>query len=264
MSHLEAKGVAVQRGGRAILSGVSWRLGSGELHAVVGPNGSGKSTLLRAMSGIWPLSAGSVLLDGQPLEKLSRREISRRIAFVPQETGMEFAFTVQEIVAMGRHPHRGRFTRATADDRRAVQTALERCDIASLGERLVNTLSGGERQRVLIARSLAVEPEFILLDEPTASLDVEHTLEILDLCGVLAKAGQCVVLATHDLNAVARYAASVALVNRGRLVESGARDRVLTPERLQEVFGIRAEVLATSDGQPAYVFHKRERLLVRD
>jgi iron complex transport system ATP-binding protein len=264
MSTLEAKGVAVQRDGRQILSGVSWRLSSGELQAVVGPNGSGKSTLLRAMCGIWPVSEGAVLLDGQPLGKLPRREISRRISFVPQETGMYFAFTVQEIVAMGRHPHRGRFARETAVDQQAVRTALERCDIAQLSGRLVNTLSGGERQRVLIARSLAVEPEFILLDEPTASLDVEHTLEILDLCRALAKAGQCVVLATHDLNAVARYAASVALVNGGRLVDSGDRERVLSPERLQQVFGIRAEVLSTSDGQPAYVFHRRERLLIRD
>jgi iron complex transport system ATP-binding protein len=177
---------------------------------------------------------------------------------------MDFAFTVQEIVGMGRHPHRGRFARETPGDQRAVQMALERCDIAHLSQRLVNTLSGGERQRVLIARSLAVEPEFILLDEPTANLDVEHTLEILELCRALAQAGQCVALATHDLNAVARYAGSVALMNGGRLVDSGGRDRVLTPERLQQVFGIRAEVLCTSDGQPAYVFHRQERLPASD
>jgi iron complex transport system ATP-binding protein len=256
MSSLEAKGIAVQREGRRILNDVSWQLAPGQLQAVVGPNGSGKSTLLRAMSGLWPVSEGSILLDGQPLGRLARRAISRRISFVPQETRMDFAFTVQEIVAMGRHPHRGRFARETANDHQAVDTALERCDITHLSERLVNTLSGGERQRVLIARSLAVEPEFILLDEPTASLDVEHTLEILDLCRALAEAGHCVVLATHDLNAVARYAANVALVNGGKLVDSGGRDHVLTPERLQQVFGIRAEVLSTSDGQPAYVFHR--------
>ncbi|HEY1951119.1 MAG TPA: ABC transporter ATP-binding protein, partial [Bryobacteraceae bacterium] len=138
MSTLEARGVAVQRDARQILSGVSWRLSSGELQAVVGPNGSGKSTLLRAMCGIWPVSEGSVLLDGHPLGKLPRREISRRISFVPQETGMYFAFTVQEIVAMGRHPHRGRFARETAVDQLAVRTALERCDIAQLSGRLVN------------------------------------------------------------------------------------------------------------------------------
>jgi iron complex transport system ATP-binding protein len=175
---------------------------------------------------------------------------------------MDFAFTVQEIVAMGRYPHRGRFARETAADREAIEAALERCDVGHLSERLVNTLSGGERQRVLIARSLAVEPEFILLDEPTASLDVEHALEVLDLCRALAEAGKCVALATHDLNAVTRYAAHVALVNGGRVVDCGDRDRVLNPERLQEVFGIRAERLSASDGQPVYVFHRQGRLKI--
>ena len=264
MSYLEARDVAVQRGGFQILKSVSWKLASGELQAVVGPNGSGKSTLLRAMSGIWPISEGSVTVDGQPLGRLPRRDLSRRIAFVPQETRMDFAFTVQETVAMGRYPHRGRFARETASDTRAVRQALERCDIAQLSDRLVNTLSGGERQRVLIARSLAVEPEFILLDEPTASLDVEHTLEILDLCRALAKAGQSIALATHDLNAVARYATSVALVNGGRMVDCGDRDRVLSPDRLQQVFGIRAELLSTKDGQPVYVFHRNEGTDIRD
>lgn len=263
MSTLEARDVGLQRGGRQILTGVSWRLASGELQALVGPNGSGKSTLLRALSGIWHISEGSVLIDGKPLAGIPRREMARRIAFVPQETRMDFAFTVQEIVAMGRHPHRGRFARATPADQQAVRRALQRCDVAHLSERLVNTLSGGERQRVLIARSLALEPEFILLDEPTASLDVEHTLEILDLCRDLAKAGQCIALATHDLNAVARYATSVALVNNGSVVDCGERDRVLSPERLLSVFGIRAERLSTQDGQPVFVFHRNEREVIR-
>ncbi|MGH9783687.1 MAG: ABC transporter ATP-binding protein [Terriglobia bacterium] len=240
------------------MDGVSLRLIPGELHAIVGPNGSGKSTLLRALAGIWPTAKGSVLLDGRMISGIPRREIARRITYVPQETRMDFAFTVEEIVAMGRHPHRGRFAQETAVDRQAIQTALERCDAVYLRKRTVNTLSGGERQRVLIARSLAVEPEFILLDEPTASLDVEHGLEILDLCQTLSRSGQAVALASHDLNAVARYATGVAMLDSGRLAACGARDQVLTPQTVQEAFGVCAEVLWAGDGQPVYVFHRRK------
>lgn len=258
MSVLEARSITVVRGGQRILDAASLRLERGEFQAVVGPNGSGKSTLLRGLAGIWPVEQGSVLLDGRPIGAFSRRDLARRIAFVPQDTRMEFAFTVEEIVAMGRHPHRGRFAGETDVDRRAVQTALKRCDVVALRDRLVNTLSGGERQRVLIARSLAVEPEFILLDEPTASLDVHHALDILDLCKRLTETGHAIAFATHDLNAVARYSSSVTLVDSGHIAHCGARDEVLTPQTLQQVFGVRPELLATCDGQPIYVFHRKE------
>lgn len=233
-------------------------MSSGEFQAIVGPNGSGKSTLLRCLAGIWPVQSGSVLLDGHPLDKRSRKEIARRVAFVPQDIRMDWPFTVEEIVAMGRHPHRGRFERETDSDRRAIRLALERCDVISLRDRLVNTLSGGERQRVLIARSLAVEPEFVLLDEPTASLDVQHAIEILDLCRDLTLSGHAVAFATHNLNAVARYASSVALVNEGHIACNGPRHEVLTPAVLQQVFGVQPELLSTSVGDPVYVFHRKE------
>jgi len=171
---------------------------------------------------------------------------------------MDFAFTVEEMVAMGRHPRRGRFERATSDDRRAIENAMARCDVAHLRHRFVTTLSGGERQRVAIARSLAVEPEIVLLDEPTASLDIQHSLEVLDLCRALAQAGKSIVLATHDLNAVARYTAQVALIESGRIAYAGDRDGVLTSKTLERVFGVGAELLASAGGHPVYVFHPRE------
>jgi iron complex transport system ATP-binding protein len=258
MSGLEARSIGVARGGRQILQAASLRLERGQLQAIVGPNGSGKSTLLRALAGIWPVSEGSVLLDGRPLSQFPRRDLACRITFVPQDTRLEFAFTVEEIVAMGRHPHRGRFARETEEDRRAVRNALQRCDVDGLRDRLVNTLSGGERQRVLIARSLAVEPEFILLDEPTASLDVQHALDILELCKGLAASGHAVAFATHDLNAAARYASKVALVDSGRIARYGDRDEVLAPRFVQQVFGVRPELLASGDGHPIYVFHRKE------
>lgn len=257
MSVLEAREASVSRGQRLILREASVSLAAGELVALVGPNGSGKSTLLRALAGLWPTSPReAVALDGQPLADIDRREIARRIAFVSQDSTIEFAFTVEEIVRMGRYPHRGRFTRESGTDREAVRLAIARCDIEHLAARAANTLSGGERQRVLIARSLAVEPEFILLDEPTASLDVEHSLEVLDLCRTLAASGHVVVLATHDLNAVARYASKIVLIHEGQIVSIGSRDEVLSQPALERVFHVRADAVTDGDGQPVYVFHR--------
>ena len=258
MSTLEARQISVHRGGRGILHEATLSLVPGELRAVVGPNGGGKSTLLRALAGIWPVAGGEVRLDGRPITQWPRKEVARRIAYVPQEQRIDFAFTVEQIVGMGRYPHRARFSRETKQDRAAIELSLQRCDIVHLRHRAVNTLSGGEYQRVLIARSLAVEPKFILLDEPTANLDVEHSLEILELCRTLARGGQAVMLATHDLNAVARYASGVVLMQAGRLMNCGANDeQILSPHNLEKVFGIRAELLSTTDGQPVYVFHRR-------
>jgi cobalamin transport system ATP-binding protein len=257
MSVLEAREASVSRGQRLILKQASISLGAGELVALVGPNGSGKSTLLRALAGLWPTSPrDAVLLDGRTIAAIDRREIARRIAFVSQDSTINFAFTVEEIVRMGRYPHRGRFTREGGADREAVRLAIARCDVGHLAARAANTLSGGERQRVLVARSLAVEPEFILLDEPTASLDVEHSLEVLDLCRTLAGAGHVVVLATHDLNAVARYASKVVLIHDGQIVSMGSRDEVLSQTSLEQVFHVRADAVTDGHGQPVYVFHR--------
>ena len=253
---LEARDISVERGGRRILKDASLLVGAGRFTALIGPNGSGKSTLLKALAGLWQVASGSVLFDGQPLQNLARREIAKRIAFVPQDTRIDFAFTVEEIVGMGRYPHRGRFAPESAADRSAIAAALERCDVADLKSRAANTLSGGERQRVLIARSLAAEPEIVLLDEPTASLDIEHVIKILDLCAELASDGHAVAVAIHDLNAVARYADVIALVDRGTVVKVGPTDEVLNPSAFQQVFGVRAEALNGPDGSTQYVFHR--------
>jgi iron complex transport system ATP-binding protein len=258
MSWLEARGAAVARGGRRILDRVNLRVEPGVVMAIAGPNGSGKSTLLRALAGIWPVSEGSVALDGEPLDTLKRRAIAQRIAFVAQDSRLDFAFSVAEIVAMGRYPHRGRFEHATPSDRQSVEEAMEWCGVTELRRRTVNTLSGGERQRVVIARSLAVQPDFILLDEPTSNLDVEHAIRILDLCVALSRAGKAVVLATHDLNAVVRYASQAVLIESGRVVFSGPRSEIVTTRTLEEVFQVRAELLASADGSPVYVFHRKD------
>jgi cobalamin transport system ATP-binding protein len=258
MSVLEAREITVARGGRRILERADLRAESGAMVAIAGPNGSGKSTLLRALAGIWPVSEGSVALDGVPLSGMSRREVARRVAFVAQDTRLDFAFTVTETVEMGRYPHHGRFASAGAADRIAVDEAISYCDIGHLRDRSVNTLSGGERQRVAIARSLAVQPDFILLDEPTANLDLEHALGVLDLCVNLARAGKAIVIATHDLNAAMRHASHAVLIDSGKIAGAGALGRLLEAGRLEEVFRVRAEILSSADGSPVYVFHRKD------
>jgi iron complex transport system ATP-binding protein len=256
-SGLVAENISLRRGARMILDGISLQVVPGEFLSIVGPNGSGKSSLLRALAGIWGLAEGAVRIGGKKLEEFHRRELAQRVAFVAQDTRMDFAFTVEEVVAMGRHPRRGRFERASSDDRRAIDAAIASCDIGHLRGRFVTNLSGGERQRVVIARSLAVEPEIILLDEPTASLDIQHGLEILDLCRNLALAGKSIVLATHDLNAVARYAKQVVLLESGRIAYSGDASGVLSANVLDRVFGVSAERLESASGHPVYVFERR-------
>lgn len=252
---LSGTDLTVVRGRRRILDAATLTLAPGAITAVVGPNGSGKSTLLRALAGIWPPLGGTVTLDGRPLAGMSRQEIATRVSFLPQDTQCDFAFTVEEMVAMGRHPHRGRFAAEGTHDRAAIDEAMARCDLDHLRTRTIDRLSGGERQRVAIARCVATEPAVLLLDEPTAHLDVEHTLAILTLCRTLASTGTAIAVAMHDLGTVLRFASHAALLHGGRMVASGRPGDVLTPGRCRQVFGVDIEVLATADGRPALVCH---------
>ena len=254
---LEARGVAVDRNGRRILAEATAAIAPQTFTAIVGPNGSGKSTLLRAMAGLWPVAAGSVTLDGEPIAAMPRRAIARRLAFMPQDSRCDFAFTVEEVVAMGRHPHRGRFEPERDADRRAIAAAIVTCDLEELRERTVDQLSGGERQRVSIARCLAAEPDVILLDEPTAHLDLDHALSLLALCQSLVRAGRAVAVATHDLGTVSQFATRMLILDAGRVIADGPPDDVLTPETTRQVFGVDLETLCTSDGRRVRVFSKR-------
>jgi iron complex transport system ATP-binding protein len=259
MSVLEARNASVKRGGRTIFGPASVRIGAGEMTALIGPNGSGKSTLLRLFAGLWRPDDGEMLIDGKPIHSLPRKEMARRVAFVPQETQIDFAFTVSEILAMGRYAHRGRFSPQSQVDHAAINAAAECCDITNLIDRAINTLSGGERQRVLIARSLVVEPEFILLDEPTANLDIHHALDVLQLCESLSRKGKTVIVATHDFNLVTRYVTRLILLQRGLIVAEGPQGDVLGPKTIREIFQVEAEMVPMKTGHPAYVFHQRTR-----
>jgi iron complex transport system ATP-binding protein len=253
---LEAQGLRVALGGRVVLDAVEVQLLPGSFTAVTGPNGSGKSTLLRALCGLRRLDAGRVRLQGVPIDTLGRQAIARRLSFLPQDTRCDFAFTVEEVVEMGRHPHRGRFMPATRTDRDAVESAIALCGLAALRHRTVDCLSGGERQRVAIARCLATEPDVILLDEPTAHLDLEHALGVLALCRRLTEAGRIVAMATHDLAAALRFSTQALLLHGGTLRASGDPRTVLTPETCRDVFAVDAEVVHTAAGTPTLVFDR--------
>jgi iron complex transport system ATP-binding protein len=253
---LELRNAGIEIDGRWIVRDVSLELHGGKLLALMGPNGSGKSTLLRLLGGLWRPSQGAALLDGQKLNSLPRRTIAQQLAYTPQDTHLDFAFTVREVVAMGRHAHLSRFQLEGERDRAAVHEALRRADVAHLAERFVTELSGGERQRVLIARSLATAAPIILLDEPTASLDIAHALDVLELCRALVREDKAVAIALHDLNLAARFADDVALLNDGHLVAHGTASEVLSPETISQVFGVQALPATTATGQRAFVFNR--------
>lgn len=238
---------------RWLVRHVSLSLVPGRLTALAGPNGSGKSTLLRLVSGLWTPTEGKVELDGRPLGSYARRELARRIAIVPQDTHLSFAFTVRETVSMGRHAHVSRFAREGAADRQAIGEAMARADVAHLADRLVTELSGGERQRVLIARSLATEAQTILLDEPTANLDIAHALDVLTLCRKLADEGRAIVTALHDLNAAATYATHAVLMKAGVVTSTGPARDLFVPAAIRDVFGVDVEEMS-SGGRTLFAF----------
>jgi iron complex transport system ATP-binding protein len=255
---LQAARISVRLSGHTILRDVNIELRPSELVVIAGPNGSGKSTLLRVLAGILPASAGQVQLQGKPLASYSRRDIARTLSYVPQDTRVDFGFTVREIVAMGRHSHMGRFSRESTKDRDAIERGLNLCDIEHLRHRQINSLSGGERQRVLIARCLAAEPSCILLDEPTASLDLEHALAIFALARRLAESGCAVAFSTHDLNNGLRFGSSALILKDGRVAYAGSTDDTLQTSVIESVFGVCAERLHSASGVPHYLFHHKE------
>jgi iron complex transport system ATP-binding protein len=240
MTLLEAHRIAVRRGERAVLDGVDLTLDAGARVAIVGANGSGKSTLLRALLGLEPAADGEVRLGGRALRAMSRLEIARAATLVLQDTHVEVPITVRELVALGRHPHRGLTTAAV--DRDAIERAIARVELRALAGRDVRTLSGGELQRAHLARALAQDTSLVLLDEPTASLDLHHQLHTLATLRALAEDGRAVLVVLHDLALAARWAERIVVLAGGRVRAEGAPDAVLTRATLREAFGVEVRV----------------------
>ena len=239
---LEGRDLTVKYEHRIAVSGVSLSLNTGEITAIIGPNGAGKSTLLRTLNGQLPRSSGSVLLDGEPIERLNRRNISRRIAVVAQEAELRFPVTVLEFVLGGRFAwatHSG-WGWETERDLDVAESVIRETELNSLSARLMSELSGGERQRALMARALATEAPILLLDEPTANLDLSHQATLLSL--VRARCDQrraAALVVTHDINLASEFADNILLMKQGRTVNTGRPAEVLTPQILQDVFEIR-------------------------
>jgi iron complex transport system ATP-binding protein len=221
---------------RDAVTGANLDAGPGEMVAILGPNGAGKSTLLRLLLGVVEPRHGAAEYQGMAAAEWQPVERARRIGVLPQHEEPAFPVSVGELVAMGRYPHLGRWRRPGAGDRAAVRTALERCRIDELAARPFSTLSGGERQRARLARALAQEPEALALDEPTASLDVAHEMEIWEILREEAARGRAVLLTTHHLNLAARYADRLVLLHRGRVAAAGRPADVLVAETVSAVY----------------------------
>lgn len=223
---------------KLILQGISFDVSPGQCMGILGPNGAGKSTLLRIMAATLAASVGTVLLDGRPLSHWPAHKRAQRLAFVPQRTEQMFPFCVREIVLMGRTPYLHRWQKEGAEDLRIVEEALALTDVAHLAERDVTTLSGGELQRVAIARALAQCPAFLLLDEPTASLDLRHQMDIIQLLRKLTRQGVTIVTVLHDLNLALTVCSTVLLLHQGALYAAGPPAAVLTPQTVRTVFAV--------------------------
>jgi len=255
---LEACGVAGGYNGREVLHGVDLALYPGEFLGVIGPNGSGKSTLIKALTGVLPLTRGEVRIAGRSLREYKTRELARILAVVPQLSVPAFAFTVREMVEMGRHPHQRGFGAFSPEDRAAVEEAIALTDVTHLQERAIDQLSSGELQRATIARALAQRPRVLLLDEPTAHLDIGHQLDIFELLVRLNREqGVAVLCISHDLNLAAEYCGRLLLFSVGTVYASGSAAEVVTAEHLGAVYGTLVRVEANPySGQPI-VLHTR-------
>ena len=235
---------------KTVIDKVSTSFKRGEFVGVLGPNGAGKSTLLRLFSGILKPTAGEVACDTgttmagkmQAIHKMSRKEVARHIALVPQDLSLPYSFTVKEIVAMGRTPYLGRFEMESETDWQAVEQAMQQADLLAMQHRPVDQLSGGERQRVLIARALAQQTPILLLDEPTANLDIAHQLEILELIKRLTQSGLLAIAAIHDLTLASRFCDRLLLVNNGKIQSDGDSFDVITEANLRQHFAISAVI----------------------
>jgi len=252
---LEARGITVRYRRRATvaLSAVSCEVSGSELVAVVGPNGSGKTTLIRALLGLLPLERGSVLIDQRPVDQWPRRLLAQTVGVVGQQEEAVFPLSVAETVMLGRYARLGPLAAPRADDRAAVEAALKRCDIAGLADRPIDSLSGGEWKRVRIARALAQEPRALVLDEPTASLDVRHEMELFELFHQLVGSGLAGLVITHHLNLAARFAHRIILLNRGMVVAVGTPAEVLQRDTVSRVFEWPVAVTRWFDGAPQVV-----------
>lgn len=239
MEQLRVEGVSLGYNGHDVLSSVSICVRPGQMVGLIGPNGCGKSTLIRGISGVLALRSGQVIVDGLNIDAMRRCDLAKRLAVVPQTPILPVNFTAYEVISMGRTPYLGRFKDESKEDIAAICRALHETGTADIAERRIGELSGGERQRVTIARALAQEPHVMLLDEPTAHLDINYQIQILDLVRRLCHQKKLAVLtALHDLNLAAQYCDRIVLLRQGEVFKEGVPAEVITEDAIREVYGV--------------------------
>jgi iron complex transport system ATP-binding protein len=249
---IEVENLSVVLNGKTIVRDISFTAEQGKITAIIGPNGCGKSTTLKAICRINPIAGGAVRLLGRDVRDYGYKEFARQLAILTQSPQAPADLTVRDLVAMGRFPYRSFFGKATAEDRKFIDWALQETNLEAYQNRVLSTLSGGERQRAWIAMALAQNPKVLLLDEPTTYLDISHQLEVLQLLYRLnEELGLTVVLVLHDLNQAMQFAHHVVVLKEGSLVTSGYPKDIITVDLLRRVFGVVAEEAVSPSGQRA-------------
>ncbi|MFF3336068.1 ABC transporter ATP-binding protein [Streptomyces sp. NPDC002888] len=244
VNRLSAENVTLAYDQRVIAEQLSVEIPDNSFTVIVGPNACGKSTLLRALSRMLKPSQGRVLLDGQVIQSMPAKKVARTLGLLPQSSIAPDGITVADLVGRGRYPHQGILRQWSAEDERVVQESMAQTGVAELAERYVDELSGGQRQRVWIAMALAQQTPLLLLDEPTTFLDIQHQIDVLDLCAELhEEQGRTLVAVLHDLNHAARYATHLIALKGGEVIAQGAPSDVVTAELVEDVFGLRCQVI---------------------
>jgi len=246
MTLLSVKNLSVALGGKAALSDASFDIHGGEFIGLIGPNGAGKTTLLRAILGL-VASGGEILLDGDDLHRMAASTKAQKLAYLPQERDVAWPVSVEMLVSLGRSALKPIVASMNAQDEALVDAAMQRMDVAQFRDRSAMELSGGERARVLIARVLAQDTPVILADEPVAGLDPSHQLGLMESFAALAKEGKTVVASLHELSLAAQHCTRLILLHNGRVVADGVPTKVLTPQLLHDVYGIRAKIMTVDD-----------------
>lgn len=243
MNSIEVKNLKFGYKNDLVLKDISFDIKKGVFLSIVGPNGSGKSTILKLLNNIVDAKTASILIEGKDINRFRKKDLARKVALVPQDTTINYEFTVEEVVLMGRHPYKGRFERENKTDYELVEEALKLTNTFYLKDRMITEISGGERQRVLIARALAQEPSIILLDEPTAHLDINHQIEILSLLQRLNKEkGTTIVLVIHDINLGIRYSDEIIMLNKGKILGRGTPEEVITKDNIEQAYNLKVEI----------------------
>ena len=256
MSQILLKDMSVAIDGQNIVEQIALSVQPGEFVGLVGPNGSGKSTLLKSLYRVLKPSAGGAWLDGDDIWTITAKQSAQRLAVVGQERMGEFDFTVTELVAMGRTPHKGMFDANSAQDRGIIADCLDQVGMVAKAQRQFMSLSGGEKQRVLVARALAQSTPVLVLDEPTNHLDIRHQIDLLELIRHLRKT---TLAALHDLNLAARYCDRIVMLHAGRVVAEGRPHEVLTQERIEAVYEVGALVQLDANNVPSILFSPLRR-----